>query len=156
MTPRDDISRVDEAVGQALASRLIERGQAQRVRIVARLAGTVDPANGRTRTVSAASLADDLRISPATIHEHVIQLGDLGFDIEAVPGGGYRLGSPFSDLLVGEAVLSLLLGAQERAAGTTGADGTIRADGTAGVDGDDRRRLWGGRELLAGGGRVLA
>ncbi len=108
MTLRDDISRVDEAVGEALASCLIEPDQGQRIRLVARLAGTLDPADGEKRAVSATSLADDLHVSLAAIHEHVTQLHDLGFGIEAVAGTGYRLRSPFSDLLVGEAVLPLL------------------------------------------------
>ena len=116
MTLRDDISRVDEAVGEALASCVIEPDQAQRIRLVARLAGTLDP-DGEKRAVSATSLADDLRVSPAAVHEHVIRLHDLGFGIEAVAGIGYRLRSPFSDLLVGEAVLPLLLAAPERGGG---------------------------------------
>ena len=117
MTLHDDISRVDEAVGEALARRLIEPDQGQRIRLVARLTGTLDPADDDKRAVPATSLADDLRVSPAAIHEHVTRLHDLGFGIEGVAGTGYRLSSPFSDLLVGEAVLPLLLAAPERGAG---------------------------------------
>jgi BirA family biotin operon repressor/biotin-[acetyl-CoA-carboxylase] ligase len=106
---------------------------------VARLAGTLDPADGKKRAVSATSLADDLGVSPAAIHEHVTQLHDLGFGIEAVAGTGYRLSSPFSDLLVGEAVLPLLLAAPERGAGESQAarnardPAKARALGTTGV-----------------------
>ena len=120
MSSRDDISQVDRAVGWALAGGLIEPGQARRVRLAARLAGALDAADGRPRATSGMSLAGDLGISRAAVHKHIVQLHNLGFDVSAVPGKGYRLESPFSDLVVGEAVLPLLLGALARPTGCAG------------------------------------
>ena len=118
MTTLDDIPRIDEAISLGLQRGLVEPGQAQRVRLVARLGATIDVVEGWTKPVSGMALARDLGISRAAVHKHVTKLRNLGFLVQAVTGNGYRLEAPFADLLVGEAVLPMLLGAPERVDGT--------------------------------------
>ena len=122
MTTLDDIPRIDEAISLGLQRGLVEPGQAQRVRLVARLGTTIDVVEGWTKPVSGMALARDLGISRAAVHKHVTKLRNLGFLVQAVTGNGYRLEAPFADLLVGEAVLPMLLGAPERVDGIAAAD----------------------------------
>jgi len=55
-------------------------------------------------------LAGMMGLSRAAVHKHVRHLQGLGFAVTSAPGKGYRLDSPFADLVAAEAVLPLLLG----------------------------------------------
>jgi BirA family biotin operon repressor/biotin-[acetyl-CoA-carboxylase] ligase len=106
-----------ERLSAALAEGLIAPGEAHRVAIVERLTATLpgegsEPAQG---AVSGESLGKELGLSRAAIHKHVEHLRSLGFAVEPLGGAGYRLGGPYSDLVVAEAVLPFLLGRSEMA-----------------------------------------
>jgi BirA family biotin operon repressor/biotin-[acetyl-CoA-carboxylase] ligase len=82
----------------------LPEGQARRVAIAVSLASSDDAA-----AVSGEALGRELGISRAAVQKHVLQLRDLGFSIAAASRTGYRLTSPFSDLVVAEAVIPYLL-----------------------------------------------
>jgi BirA family transcriptional regulator, biotin operon repressor / biotin---[acetyl-CoA-carboxylase] ligase len=81
------------------------------VTLAARLAQTLPEAGSESfrAAVSGEALGRALGLSRAAVHKHVEQLRSLGFAVEPVAGTGYRLKRPFSDLVVAEAVLPLLL-----------------------------------------------
>ena len=107
-----DLARVDRRVEAGLAERLLERGVAQRVRIMARLYQAA-PSGAR---VSGEAMAGLLGISRAAVHKHVESLRAAGVAFDSSPGGGYRLSVP-PDAVAPEVVLPLLLGADEDGTG---------------------------------------
>lgn len=114
-----------EALSEATRRGLLSLGTSRRVVLAARLGAAsglisgpasetgLESASGPGPLVSGKVLASDLGLSRTAVHKHVEYLRALGFAIEAVPGGGYRLVRPFDDLLAAEAVLPFLLGQVE-------------------------------------------
>lgn len=95
-----------------LTAGLLTEGQAHRIAIALELASA-----GEVESLSGGALGEKLGISRAAVQKHVLKLRDNGFPIVASARIGYRLAAPFSNLLVAEAVLPYLLGADESEAG---------------------------------------
>lgn len=93
---------------QVRSSCRLSAGLEHRVAIASLLASS-----GDGQAVSGELLGSRLGISRAAVQKHVRQLRELGFPIVAAAGTGYRLESPFSDLVVAEAVLPYLLKCRE-------------------------------------------
>ena len=91
-----DFSLADRRLAEAGAAGLLDSGEVQRARIVAKMYG-----GGRT---SGQALADSLLVSRAAVHKHVEHLRRAGFSISSQPGAGYVLDPP-TDLLLPEAFL---------------------------------------------------
>lgn len=100
---------VDAALARAAALGIVEPGLARRVALVARLAAPSEGVAVSSTSISGQSLGRQVGASRSAVHKHIEQLRSLGFAIESVPGVGYRLAAPFSDLLAGEAVLPFIL-----------------------------------------------
>ncbi len=95
---------------EAVARGLLGRGQARRTMLAASLGAAWRPADpGPAPFLSGEECGRLLGLSRAGVHKHVEQLRSLGFAVASVPGAGYRLERPFTDLLAAEAVLPLLL-----------------------------------------------
>jgi len=90
---------------------LLEAGQACRMALVSRMTPTLPRTDSEPAlaAVSAESLGKALGLTRVALEGQVEHLCSLGFAIESVAGTGYRLARPFTDLLVAEAVLPLLL-----------------------------------------------
>jgi BirA family biotin operon repressor/biotin-[acetyl-CoA-carboxylase] ligase len=107
-----DLSAVETRLGAAVAAGLLSGGLAHRVRLTTRLAATL-PQEGTghcPNAVSGEALGRSLGLSRAAVNKHAHHLRTLGFAVVSIPGSGYRLERPFSDLVAAEAVLPFLLG----------------------------------------------
>jgi BirA family biotin operon repressor/biotin-[acetyl-CoA-carboxylase] ligase len=99
-------------VCRVLRSRgLLGEGEACRVALVACLMSTLAPTESEpaVAAVPGESLGGALGLSRVALKEQVEHLRSLGFALESAAGDGYRLARPFTDLVVAEAVLPLLL-----------------------------------------------
>jgi BirA family biotin operon repressor/biotin-[acetyl-CoA-carboxylase] ligase len=111
-----DLELLDKRLEAAVAAGLLSSGTAHRVgmaaRLTSRLADTYAGGGGKTGVapISGQALAGMMGLSRAAVHKHVRHLRALGFAVTSAPGKGYRLDSPFADLVAAEAVLPFLLG----------------------------------------------
>ncbi len=111
-----DLTRLDSRSETAVAGGLLSSGTAHRVGLAARLAAT-SPQEGEAvgpAVISGQALAGIMGLSRAAVHKHMQHLQALGFSVTSAPGKGYRLESPFTDLVAAEAVLPFLLGSTRR------------------------------------------
>ena len=104
-------SLLHERLDAAVAGGLLGVGLAHRVALAAQLAQTLPGAHSDPvlAAVSGEALGRTLGLSRAAVHKHMERLRSLGFAVVPVAGAGYRLERPFSDLVVAEAVLPMLL-----------------------------------------------
>jgi BirA family biotin operon repressor/biotin-[acetyl-CoA-carboxylase] ligase len=106
-----DTSGLGERLDVAVARGVLGAGLAHRALLAARLTHTLPRAGAGTLPAAASGeeLGLTLGLSRAAVHKHVDHLRSLGFAVESVPGEGYRLIRPFTDLVAAEAVLPFLL-----------------------------------------------
>jgi len=107
-----DLAKLDSHLEVAVAAGLISSGTAHRIGLAARLAATSlqEGEAAGPAVISGQALAGIMGLSRAAVHKHMRHLQALGFSVTSAPGKGYRLESPFTDLVAAEAVLPFLLG----------------------------------------------
>jgi BirA family biotin operon repressor/biotin-[acetyl-CoA-carboxylase] ligase len=107
------VKKVSESLRDLAARGLLGAEEAGRTALAAALRPTLA---GAGSVVPAEVLAESAGLSPADLPNQIGHLRSLGFAVESAGDSGYRLARPFDDLLVPEAVLSLMLDRSEHVA----------------------------------------